>query len=58
MLQHLAKEYPYDSATHLRLGRLLEKEGKSQEAAKEYKTTLETDPANAEAIAALKRISP
>jgi len=58
MLQHLAKEYPYDSATHLRLARLLEKEGKSQEAAKEYKTTLETDPANAEAIAALKRISP
>ncbi len=58
MLQHLAKEYPYDSATHLRLGRLLEREGKSQAAAKEYKTTLETDPANAEAIAALKRTSP
>ena len=58
MLQHLAKEYPYDSATHLRLGRLLEGEGKTQEAAKEYKTTLETDPANAEAIAALKRTSP
>lgn len=58
MLRRLAKEYPYDSATHLRLARLLEKERKSQEAAKEYKTTLETDPANTEAIAALKRISP
>jgi protein O-GlcNAc transferase len=56
MLQQIAKEYPYDSTTHVKLGRLLEKEGKSAEAGKEYQATLVTDPANAEAQAALKRL--
>ncbi|HWY07036.1 MAG TPA: tetratricopeptide repeat protein [Candidatus Acidoferrales bacterium] len=56
MLQQIAKEYPFDSSTHVKLGRLLEKEGKPAEAGKEYQATLVTDPANAEAQAALKRL--
>lgn len=56
MLQQMAKEYPFDSTTHMKLGRLLEKEGKSAEAEKEYQATLVTDPANLEARAALRRL--
>jgi Tfp pilus assembly protein PilF len=56
MLQQMAKEYPYDSTTHVKLGRLLEKEGKSAEARKEYQASLVTDPANSEAQAALRRL--
>ena len=56
ILHRMAKDYPFDSATHLRLARLLEKEGKTGEARKEYQTTLLTDPANGEAQDALKRI--
>jgi protein O-mannosyl-transferase len=56
MLRQMAKEYPYDSTTHVKLGRLLEKEGKPAEAGKEYQATLVTDPANVEAQAALKRL--
>lgn len=56
MLQQMATEYPYDSATHMRLGRLFEKERKTKEAAREYQATLVTDPANAEAQAGLQRL--
>lgn len=55
MLQQMEKEYPYDSMTHLKLGRLLEKQGKPAEAGKEYQLTLATDPNNSEAQTALKR---
>ena len=56
MLQQIATEYPYDSATHVTLGRLFEKAGKTKEAIRQYQATLETDPANAEAQAGLQRL--
>ncbi len=56
MLQQIAKEYPFDSTTHLKLARVLEKEGKLEEARREYQGTLVTDPANAEAQGAVKRL--
>ncbi len=56
MLRQMAAEYPYDSTTHIKLGRLLEKSGKTEESRREYEAALETDPANAEAHAALRRI--
>ena len=56
MLQQMAKEYPYDSVTRMKLGGLLEKEGKTEEAKKEYQATLATDPGNPEAQAAVKRM--
>jgi protein O-mannosyl-transferase len=56
ILQQMEKEYPYDSMTHLNLGRLLEKQGKPAEAGKEYQATLVTDPNSLEAQAALKRL--
>ena len=56
MLRGMASEYPFDSATHLRLGQILEKYGQREEARQEYQATLRTDPANAEAQQALKRL--
>ena len=56
LLQKVAKEYPFDGATHLRLGRALESEGKTREARQQYLSTLETDPANSEARAALRQL--
>ncbi len=58
LLNQIAKEFPFDSATHLRLGRLLAKQGQAQGAAIQYRAVLETDPANAEALAALKATKP
>jgi protein O-mannosyl-transferase len=57
LLQQMAKEYPFDSLTHVRLGQLLEKQGRIEEAKQEYQASLATDPANAEAKEALKRLS-
>ncbi|MBZ5528277.1 MAG: tetratricopeptide repeat protein [Acidobacteriia bacterium] len=48
---------PYDSQAHFELGGLLETAGKYDEAAKEYEAGLFTDPGNASAKAALKRIA-
>jgi protein O-mannosyl-transferase len=56
ILHQIAKAYPFDSATHLRLGRLLEKQGKTGEARREYQAALVTDPANGEAQEGLTRI--
>jgi tetratricopeptide (TPR) repeat protein len=56
MLQKMAVEYPYESTAHLKLGRLLESKGKTQEAVKEYQLALEEDPRNAEALAAIRRL--
>ena len=56
LLGQMILEYPYDSTTHLKLGRLLEKSGKKAEATKEYQAALVSDPVNAEAKAALKRL--
>lgn len=56
LLWQIAKEYPLDSLTHLRLGQLLEKQDRRQEAKKEYEATLLTDPQNAEARSAIQRL--
>jgi protein O-mannosyl-transferase len=56
LLWQMAKEYPFDSLTRLRLGQLLEKQGRPQEAKKEYQATLVTDPENAEARSAIQRL--
>jgi protein O-mannosyl-transferase len=56
LLEELAVEYPYDSAIHLKVARVLEHLGRPEDARKEYQKTLETDPANTEARVALGRI--
>ena len=49
--------YPYDSRAHFGLGEIAEAQGRTAEALKEYRVGLTTDPSNAEALAALKRLS-
>ena len=56
LLAELTVTYPYDSATHLKRAAVFESLGRLGEARKEYQKTLETDPSNSEALAALKRI--
>jgi tetratricopeptide (TPR) repeat protein len=56
LLEELAVKYPYDGPSHLKLARVLEHTGRLEDARKEYQKTLETDPANAEARTALKRM--
>lgn len=56
LLQQMAQEYAFDGPTHLKLGRLLEKEGNAKEALQEYQQTLELDPNNSEARAAAARL--
>ena len=46
----------FDSHAHFGLGSILETEGRAAEALKEYEGGLVTDPRNAEAAAALKRL--
>jgi Tfp pilus assembly protein PilF len=57
LLRQISAEYPYDLASHLQLGRLLDKSSKSEEAIKEYQAVLESDPRNKEAQDAIKRMS-
>jgi protein O-mannosyl-transferase len=47
---------PYDSHAHFRLGALYRSAGRSAEASAEYQKGLETDPTNAEALAAVKEL--
>jgi len=56
MLQKMLAQYPFDSGMHLKLARRYEKQGQSEQARHEYQATLATDPANAEAQKALKRL--
>lgn len=56
ILRQIAKEYSYDSATHLKLARILESKGELQQALKEYHQTLELDPENIEAREGLARL--
>lgn len=56
ILRKLVVAYPYDSQAHLKLGQLLEKSGALAQARIEYQATLQTDPANADARDALKRL--
>jgi len=56
MLRQMAIDYQFDSAIHLKLARLYEKQGRIEQAKREYQKTLATDPANAEAKEAVKRL--
>jgi tetratricopeptide (TPR) repeat protein len=56
LLQQMAQEYAFDGPTHLKLGRLLEKDGNAEEALKQYRLTLDLDPNNGEARAAVARL--
>jgi Flp pilus assembly protein TadD len=57
ILRRTTQANPYDSYAHFELGKLLEEAGQVQEAAKEYKAGLITDPGNAAAKSALQRIA-
>ena len=56
LLARTIEENPYDSAAHLKMARLLEREAKFAEAAQEYQKALETDPQNTEARTARDRL--
>ncbi|MFI5056959.1 MAG: tetratricopeptide repeat protein [Candidatus Acidiferrales bacterium] len=55
-LRRIVEEYPFDSAAHFQLARLLEMSKHFDEAKKEYLEGLKTDAANAEAKSAIQRI--
>ena len=48
----------FDSHAHLSLGRIYLAEGRLAEAANEYERCLDTDPRNAEALAAISKLGP
>ncbi|MGH9432284.1 MAG: tetratricopeptide repeat protein, partial [Terriglobia bacterium] len=48
---------PADSRGHFLLGLLYENTGRTQEALEQYKIGLRTDPSNANALAAVRRLS-
>ncbi len=56
ILHEMANDFPFDGATHLRLGQIMERAGRTDEARREYQAILALDPANAEAQDALKRL--
>ena len=56
VLRRTVKEFPYDSAAHFSLARLLEMDKHYDEAKREYLAGLTTDATNAEAKTAIKRI--
>src|ERR1700719_912445 len=56
VLRRLVSEHPYDSQSHFQLGKILEDARKKEEARREYQAGLSTDPANAEARQALRRL--
>jgi len=57
LFERTVAQYPYDSETHLKFARLLEVQQKRHEAENQYRAVLITDPANAEAAAAIARLS-
>jgi len=56
ILHRLVSEHPFDSQSHFQLGKILEGAGKEEEARREYRAGLATDPANVEARQALHRL--
>ena len=56
LLIQMATQYTYDGPTHLKLGQLLEREGDTKAALKQYQLVLDVDPANLEARSALARL--
>ncbi len=57
MLQETVTQYPYDGESHLQFARLLDAKARRLEAENQYRAVLLTDPANAEALAAITRLS-
>jgi Tfp pilus assembly protein PilF len=57
ILRRMVKQFPYDSTAHLALARTLEVINKPAEALREYQKVLSTDSTNAEAKAAVPRLS-
>ena len=55
-LRQIVAQYPYDGDSHLQLANLLSTAGRRDEARREYQAVLQTDPASAEAVAALKQL--
>jgi tetratricopeptide (TPR) repeat protein len=57
LLRRIAAKFPYDSAAHFSLGKILADAGKKTEAKSEYEAGLSSDPGNVEARAALKKLN-
>lgn len=55
-MHDLVNKYPYDGEMHLKLGKLLEAQGRKQEALKEYLAAQETDASNPEIKSAIERL--
>jgi tetratricopeptide (TPR) repeat protein len=58
ILRRVEKDYPFDSNAHFAMGRLLETDGRRDDALKEYEHGLVLEPGNAEAIAVVRRLRP
>ena len=56
LLRRMIIESPYDGSSHLSMARLLERDGKLEEARAEYGKVLETDPHNREAQSGVERL--
>jgi Tfp pilus assembly protein PilF len=55
-LRQVVAQFPFDGDSHLQLGNLMATAGNLDEARREYQAVLQTDPANADAVAALERL--
>jgi protein O-mannosyl-transferase len=55
-LRQIVAQFPFDGDSHLQLANILAIAGNLDEARREYQAVLQTDPANANALAALKRL--
>jgi tetratricopeptide (TPR) repeat protein len=58
VLRQMVTQDPYDSTSHFALGRILEARGQKKEALEQYRQGLGLAPANAEALAAVRRLQP
>jgi protein O-mannosyl-transferase len=58
ILAEITRQFPYDGKSFLQLAKLFETDGRYEEARAEYRAVLTTDPENAYATTALKRLEP
>jgi tetratricopeptide (TPR) repeat protein len=56
ILADLTRDFPYDGKSLLQLAKLLEADGRYEEARAKYKAVLTTDPQNSYAIEAIKKL--
>jgi tetratricopeptide (TPR) repeat protein len=56
LLRHIVADYPYDSKAHFELAQILEAQGQTGAAVKEYQQGLSLEPGNAEAAGAVRRL--